>query len=139
MHSCLLQFDNNFLSLPGLVVVSCKLVETTNTKGLLLTSHFFGCHGVFFQCLLVWTVTSHCLLMGEAFSSVAISYKQLNECVTCVAAYVCICRMWALGFLCSFCCSWLHRQTHFIFKAKFALVSFFYENLYNSLLSSWFI
>lgn len=53
MHSCLLQFDNNFLFLPGFVVVSSTLVEMNKTKGLLVISHFFGVMGVFSSVFII--------------------------------------------------------------------------------------
>lgn len=52
MHSCLLQFDSNLLSLPGFVVMISKLVENVDTGVLSVTCFFLGCHD-FLQFLLL--------------------------------------------------------------------------------------
>lgn len=93
MHSCLLQFDNNFLSLPGFVVVSCTLVEMINTKGLLVTSHFFGVIGVFSSVFIVLNCNFMLFANGRSvfFFSVAISCKFLDEHIMCVDACMLVC------------------------------------------------
>lgn len=47
MHFCLFQFDNDLLSIPGLVVMINKLTDNVDSRGLSITSSFLGCHSVF--------------------------------------------------------------------------------------------
>lgn len=49
MYLCLLQFENNLLSFPELVVIVSKLIENVDTRGFSVTSFFLGCHSVFFK------------------------------------------------------------------------------------------